>query len=306
MMDALSDIVSRARIMGRIDFQAALTADRGVCFSKTRGEARYHMIADGECWATIDGEPTPIQLKAVSLLIIPRGTAHSISGLIDTPAQAFVPFETLQKKGLRKKQRSDLKDVENSDAFLVSGIFEMDLDFGELLLDELPDCIHLPLGNMEDMRWLRDAVKFIAYEVAEGAPGTAAIADRLGEVIFMETIKTVAKTAATGVLASLRDPNIGAALTAFHNAPANKWTVATLAKEAGVSRTVFAERANALLGMTPMQYVRDWRLMLAHRLLKETDCDAEQIAGDLGYTSISNFVKAYRDFYGIDPLCERY
>lgn len=301
MTDALSDIVSRARIMGRIDFQATLTTECGVRFPATGDKARYHMITGGECWAMIDDTPTPLQLNGVGLLIIPRGAAHSIAGSIDAPVQDIAlngaQLETTIENAARRPANRTGPDM----AFLVSGVFEMDPEFGDILVNELPDYLHLPLGEREDLGWLRDAVRFVAHEVAEDAPGAGAIAHRMGEIIFMETIKSFAETAAAGVIACLRDPNIGAALTAFHQAPGTGWTVAKLAKEAGLSRSVFAERASRLLGMTPMQYLKDWRLMLARRLLLETERRIEEIAAEVGYASTDAFVKAYRNYYGAEP-----
>ncbi len=312
MIDALGDIVRRAKVMGRLDFQATLFEECGVAFCEQDGGTRYHIVVGGDCWAMIDGAPTPLNLTSVSLLIVPRGARHAIAGSIDAPIEDKSAFDA-HRKNLRGCANKVAECGNNMSAptsaarstIIVSGVFEMDRDFGDLLVKELPDYLHLSLSERDDLGWLADAVRFVCHEVSEGAPGGAAIADRLSQMIFIETIKSFAESASTGVIASLRDPNIGAAFTAFHRAPANDWTVAKLAKAAGLSRTLFAARANALLGMTPMMYVRDWRLMLARRLLRETARDIEAIAREVGYGSASTFVKAYRDYYGVEPRRER-
>jgi len=307
MMDALGDIVSRAKVTGRLDFQGRLFEECGVAFCEADGRTRYHIIVDGACWATIDGAPAPLRVTAVSLLIVPRGARHAIAGSIDAPAEELADFRERMKNVTETYEASTQAGgaIVTPAAALVSGVLDMDRDFGDVLVNELPACIHLPLADRGELGWLADAVRFIAHEVADGAPGAAAIADRLGEIIFMETIKSYAETASTGVIASLRDPKIGAALNAFHAAPADDWTVVKLAREAGLSRTLFAERASALLGMTPMLYVRDWRLMLARRFLKETARDIDAIAREVGYGSPGAFIKAYKDYYGVEPRCDR-
>lgn len=312
MIDALGDIVSRAKIKGRIDFQATLSDDCGVAFCENDGSTRYHIVAGGDCWAMIDGAPTPINVSAVSLLIVPRGIRHSIASAVDAPIEEAELFNARQQ-GLggaaAHKIRSDgdliCLTAETPPTTIASGIFEMDRDFGDVLVNEMPEYLQLSLSGRDDLSWLADALRFVAREVAEDAPGAAAIADRLGEVIFMEMVKSFAETASTGVIASIRDPNIGAALNAFHREPATEWTVAKLARAAGLSRTLFAERASALLGMTPMAYVRDWRLMLTRRLLKETARDIGEIAHEVGYSSAGALSKAYLDYYGVEPWRER-
>jgi transcriptional regulator GlxA family with amidase domain len=69
----------------------------------------------------------------------------------------------------------------------------------------------------------------------------------------------------TGWLAAARDPAVGRALAAIHREPAQTWTVAGLAKQAGVSRSVFASRFNQLLGEAPLAYVARWRIQLGAR-----------------------------------------
>ena len=303
MIDALGDIVSRAKILGRLDFQAALSEECGVAFCDEHGRTRYHILIDGNCWAMIDGAPAPVNLNAVSLLIVPRGKRHTIAGSVDAPIDEPGDFGVHRPTAPGSGTGGALNNAPGSKpvAAVVSGVFEMDRDIGNVLVDELPAYLHMSLSDNEDLNWLADAVRFVARDVAEGAPGAAAVADRLGKIIFMETIKAFAETAASGVIASLRDPKVGAALSAFHRAPAESWTVSSLAKAAGVSRTLFAERANALLGMTPMQYVRDWRLMLARRMLAESARSIEEVAREVGYSSASAFTKAYRSYYGVDP-----
>src|SRR5262245_39888597 len=71
-----------------------------------------------------------------------------------------------------------------------------------------------------------------------------------------------------GFLAALKDERVARALAALYRKPGERWRVDTLAREAGISRTVFAERFAALLGRTPMQYLAAWRMHLADEMLR--------------------------------------
>src|ERR1039457_1689487 len=59
----------------------------------------------------------------------------------------------------------------------------------------------------------------------------------------------------TGWLAGLGGRSVGAALNALHARPAHAWTLQELAREAGSSRSVLAERFWHLARNSPMQYL---------------------------------------------------
>jgi AraC-like DNA-binding protein len=105
----------------------------------------------------------------------------------------------------------------------------------------------------------------------------------------------------TGWLAAARDPGVGRALAAIHREPAHAWTVEGLAKQAGVSRSVFAERFHYLLGETPLTYVARWRIQLGARLLETTDETVLQIALNVGYESEAAFNRAFKREFELPP-----
>lgn len=86
----------------------------------------------------------------------------------------------------------------------------------------------------------------------------------------------------------------------MHDDPAHPWTINDLAKEAGLSRTVFFERFKAVVGMTPMQYLTAWRMALAKRMLRQ-DRDISVIAECVGYGSASALSTAFRRHVGVSP-----
>ena len=74
-----------------------------------------------------------------------------------------------------------------------------------------------------------------------------------------------------GWLAALHDPVLAPALALLHGDPARRWTVAELAAEAAVSRSVLDERFRQVLGRSPIRYLTEWRMHLAEELLATTD-----------------------------------
>jgi transcriptional regulator GlxA family with amidase domain len=105
----------------------------------------------------------------------------------------------------------------------------------------------------------------------------------------------------TGWLAGVRDPQVGKALALLHRQPAHPWTVATVAKEVGISRSVLAERFRRYLSETPMAYLTRWRLQLGAQMLKSTSSSVAQIAAEVGYEAEPSFNRAFKREFGLPP-----
>jgi AraC-like DNA-binding protein len=105
----------------------------------------------------------------------------------------------------------------------------------------------------------------------------------------------------TGWLAGARDPFVGAALAHIHRSPERHWTIADLAQEVGISRSVLAERFRHFLGEPPMTYLSRWRLQLGARMLSSTSHSVARISGEVGYESEPAFNRAFRREFGLPP-----
>ena len=106
-------------------------------------------------------------------------------------------------------------------------------------------------------------------------------------------------------VAGLRDPAVGRCLAVMHESPATPWTVDTLAREVGVSRSVLAERFAHFVGQPPMQYLARWRMALAANYLSRTSLSLARIAGEVGYETDAAFNRAFRREYGSPPATWR-
>ncbi len=106
---------------------------------------------------------------------------------------------------------------------------------------------------------------------------------------------------ATGWLRRLTDPPIAAAHQAIHTNPAEPWTVASLASEAHLSRSAFAERFKELVGETPLRYVQRWRMQRAAHLMNTGNQSLKAIMVVSGYVSETAFRKAFHLWIGMLP-----
>jgi transcriptional regulator GlxA family with amidase domain len=134
--------------------------------------------------------------------------------------------------------------------------------------------------------------------------GGEAVLAKLSEVLFVETLRTYIAhlpSEQTGWLAGARDSEVGKTLALMHRDPARPWTIASLAKEAGLSRTVLAERFRHYLNEPPMAYLTHWRLQLGAQMLGSTSHSVSQIAAEVGYESEAAFNRAFKREFGVPP-----
>jgi AraC-like DNA-binding protein len=127
---------------------------------------------------------------------------------------------------------------------------------------------------------------------------------RLMELLFVEVLRRYAAQlppSAKGWFAALNDPIVGRVLQVVHADPARRWTVDDLAHEAAASRTVLAERFNAVLGQAPIEYVTGWRMQLAAERIRNSNDSLAAIAADIGYESEAAFNRAFKRVTGVTP-----
>jgi AraC-like DNA-binding protein/quercetin dioxygenase-like cupin family protein len=314
--DVLSDVLRAVRLTGAVYFDFELTApwaleappSREIAHKVMPGAERlieYHLIAEGNGWGQADGGQ-PIRLHEGDLIVFPQGHAHVISsapGLRQPPdLTAFegplAPVPQTRRVGGGGAER----------ARVVCCFLGCDERPFNPLLEALPAVIHLSATNQQDStRWLSTLLTNAAKESDAGRPGAGNVRARLSELMFVETIRRHLEglpPSQRGWLAGLRDQIIGSALAALHNDPAERWTVERLARAAGVSRSILAERFASMVGQPPMQYLALWRMQLASRLLADGSPIAA-VAEAVGYESEAAFGRAFKKIVGENPATWR-
>jgi AraC-like DNA-binding protein len=106
--------------------------------------------------------------------------------------------------------------------------------------------------------------------------------------------------AQVGLLGGLAHPRLRLALVAMHERPAQAWSLDTLAAEAGMSRSVFANAFRDTLGCTPGAYLQQWRVALAQRALRQGR-PLKRIADEVGYGSEAALSRAFKAQSGASP-----
>ena len=314
--DVLSDVLRSVRLTGAVYFDFELSSpwvaeappSREIAARVMPGAQRvieYHVIARGACWGHLVGEP-PIRLEEGDLILFPQGDPHILSsapGMRANPdmslyARPTTPLPLVYERGGGGPDR----------ARVVCCFLGCDERPFNPLLTALPRTIHLTgAGREAASGGLATLLNLAVRESGSARAGRDNILARISELMFVEAIRLYIEAlppAQTGWIAGLRDPFIGQALAALHGRPATAWTVESLARAVGVSRSVLADRFAEMVGHPPMQYLALWRMQLASRLLLEREPVAE-VAAAVGYESEAAFSRAFKKLVGEAPATWR-
>jgi len=261
----------------------------------------YHLIARGSGWGYIVGR-SAMRLREGDLLVFPQGDAHVLCSSPELPPTLDMSLYTPPFNNLPLIYGH--ADTQAEQSRILCCFLGCDESPFNPLLTALPRVMHLPgSGDQAKAGWLGTLLNIATDESARARAGGENVLARLSELVFIEAIRRYLETLPsdqTGWLAGLRDPMIGRALAALHNDVSKRWTVQSLARLAGLSRAVFAERFTAMVGYPPMHYLALWRMQLAARLLADGGVVAA-VAEAVGYESEAAFSRAFKKLVGEAP-----
>ncbi len=177
-----------------------------------------------------------------------------------------------------------------------------------MLLSGLPGLLRVNVRGSPAGLWLEASVRYALVEARSPRPGGAGVLAKLAEVLFIEVLRLAMQDEsrpAAGWLAGVGDRIVGAALSALHERPSHGWTLDELAHLANSSRSVLAQRFQELVGQSPMQYLTQWRMLLASNLLRRGNVSLSQVAEEVGYLTDAAFSRAFRREFGLPPAAWR-
>jgi AraC-like DNA-binding protein len=260
----------------------------------------YHLLTEGRASARLeDGER--IDLEAGDIVIFPHGDAHLLeNGPAAKAVDMVKELARMFSQGLKLSRLGGGGEITR----FVCGFMACEPRLSQVFLSGLPPVFKVSIRNDASGRWLENSIRFSVNEADAFRAGGEAVLAKLSEVLFVETLRTyIAHLPAdqTGWLAGARDAEVGKTLALMHRNPAHPWTIASLAREAGVSRSVLAERFRHYLNEPPMAYLTRWRLQLGAQMLASTSYSVAQVASEVGYESEAAFNRAFKREFEIPP-----
>lgn len=301
-MDLLSDILSVLRLSGTLYFRTSFTEPWGVHVPSFENVARFHYVHRGRCCVRIEPANQAVELGEGDLIIITRGASHVLSFPHDVESPTL--DQVVEQSGFNGRgalvHGGSESDAETQ---LICGHFSFVASAHHVLLDALPQYIHIKDYGEISPDWLDATLRIIGSETEYQRLGSDLIALKLSEVIFMQALRHYlnGEGRLQSGLAGLCDERLRASLEAIHRDPARRWSVDELAGAAGLSRTVFARRFSSLLGQTPLAYLTSWRMQLARQMLLETRLPIIEVAMRSGYQSEASFSRIFRREFARPP-----
>jgi AraC-like DNA-binding protein len=313
-MDVLSDVLREMRLTGAVYFDvhagapwiATTPGSASICarvMPEFEHVVAFHIMMDGNAWAQIIDEPqTALHLEAGDAVIVPRGHSHSLSSERDDRAEPDLsmyrraPLDTLpfvfnQFGGQGDKAR------------IICAFLGCNLRPYNPVLEALPPMVHVKRSSAAGSLTF-DLMRVALEESRQPRAGGETILSKVSELMFLHAVRQYIDSLpadSTGWLAALRDRYVSAALRAMHAKPAEPWTLDTLGREAGLSRTAFSTRFSEVMGIPAIQYLSNWRLQLAAGLLDRQGMSIAQVAADVGFGSEAAFNRAFKRQVGMPP-----
>ncbi|HVJ94971.1 MAG TPA: AraC family transcriptional regulator, partial [Labilithrix sp.] len=194
--------------------------------------------------------------------------------------------------------------TKGAETTFLTGAFVIDDPLATPILATLPPLIRMNPDAEQAVPSFLENIQFITREVETNRPGSEIVLLRMADVMFIQILRAYLARSCSeelgGFLRALRDPSIAAALGVMHRRAEEPWTVASLAEEVGLSRSVFAARFTELVGEPPLGYLTRLRMQKAGLLLRE-GAGLAKVSRLSGYSSEASFSHAFRHWAGVAP-----
>ncbi|MBI3368533.1 MAG: AraC family transcriptional regulator [Burkholderiales bacterium] len=276
-VDRLSGLLERFRVHAHLFHAGPLC---GVThFDAQEGRGFLHVLRRGEMVVTHrprSGAPRRIKVTEPTLLLYPRPLAHQFHNA-PTEGSDFVCATVDFEGGPRHP-----------------------------LVMALPSLIVLALREVDG---IEQTLALLFSETERVRCGQRLLADRLFEVLLLQVLRWLLDQPdhggmTEGLVHGLAHQKLARALTAVHECPGAAWSLDSMARAAGMSRSAFAAEFRLQLGITPAEYLLRWRVSIAQSMLLAGS--SIKLAGEeLGYASAASFSRAFTQSAGLSPRAWR-
>ena len=311
-MDVLSEVLKAVKLDGAMFYNAEYSAPW--CFRSPashlvapylspvyRHVIIYHLLTEGHGYAHVEGAGRPLTLHAGDIVIFPHGDSHIMgNGSPIKPVDSEQELQRILSGGLKISRLGGGGETTK----FICGYMACDPQLSRVFLGGLPPILKVSIRNDASGQWLENSIRYSVANADVSRPGGEAVVAKLSEVLFIETLRryiALLPQEQTGWLAGIRDPEVGKTLALLHRQPAHPWTIAALANEVGISRSVLAERFRRYLSETPIAYLTRWRLHLGAQQLTSTSNSVAAIATEVGYESEASFNRAFKREFNLPP-----
>jgi len=300
--DHLSDVLAICRAERAVTASFFLRAPWALASEGVPGT--MIRIAQGQpYWLQVQGQ-APVRVMPGDLVVLPLGSPHVMaSDLALTP----VPFAHMIERFAQGPKDENPLTFEHGGAGartrVDSVLLWISAHCRHTILNLLPPLLHIPAELAAPPAMLSRTLEALIEDSLARRAGWRLAAARLGELTLVHVLSNyfaAQQERGQGWVRGLADAQIAKAMAAIHGRPGHDWTLQTLAREAAMSRSRFAEKFKTLVGDSPMAYLLQQRMAHAAQQL-ESGLPLVQIAEDCGYESERVFARAFKRWCGLPP-----
>lgn len=295
-MDPLSDVFHLLKVKSVLSARFEASGPWSLRFSDYE-HIKFGGVLEGSFWLWFEDGAPPVELRAGDFYLLTQGQAYCVGS-----DPSLAPADGREVLATRRCADGIVRYGETgAKASAAGGRFVFDANTSELLLKSLPSLIHIPAAA-ETVPALRGLLDLLRLETETSRPGASVAAASLANMVLVQVLREHLASGAymRGWLGALADRKIGAALTLIHADVTRPWKVGELAAAVAMSRTTFSERFRTLVGLTPIDYLTEWRIAKAGAALREGKSIAS-VAESVGYGSEAAFNSAFKRIVGESP-----
>ena len=297
--DLMNELLLGMRLRGIQYRRIHAGSSFGFAFKAKPGCAYFHFLATGK--AELLTENGVLQmLSAGNAVFLPQGSAHQI---FSDPRVLVQDIDYCDVMALSNTICAVACSSGTPQTIFFGGCMEFDLGGLQGLVPLMPELMMIDATSQRYLE-LMPILTAMEQEARAGRMGDAGILARLADVVMAVIVRGWVECGcsnSSAFVTALREPKLSRAILALHRHPGRDWTVAELAAESGLSRSVFAKQFQEMIGVAPLHYAGELRMRIARTWLTYDRMSIENVADKLGYTSQAAFSRAYKRIVGVPP-----
>ena len=298
MTEPISDLLDMVRVKGTAYFSKNIAAPWGMEVDQHDNLCRFHLVLSGSAWVGLTDGADQELLEEGDFVIVPRGHRHFLGDVPEHAERSLhqIPGPNFQPEFARAEDPS-------FETYLLCGYFQLAQGVPSILTSQLPNLLITKKRTAKQSQQVGRIAHLLKDELSQQGRPQSMLLNRLTEILFYYAIREWLDAALLpdGALQAIGDAKLQRVFREIHQNPAANWTVESLAKIAGQSRTVFAAHFKRATGVSPITYLSQWRTELARKMLNETNNGIDQIALETGYQDTNAFSRAFKRATGSPP-----